>query len=101
MSWSPRLFRFRDLLSVEECIHLVAMARPFLRPAMVLSRETGDRVHDPARRSHNARLINPLRDTVICNIEARLAALSLLPAENSMPTSSAAFKASPGHAAGL
>jgi TPR repeat protein len=85
VSWSPRLFRFRDVLSAEECIHLMATARPFLRPAMVLSRKTGDRVHDSARRSHNARLINPLRDTVVCNIEARLATLSLLPVENGEP----------------
>lgn len=85
IAWSPRLFRFKGLLSPEECTHLTAIARPFLRPAMVLNRKTGDRVHDSARRSHNARLINPLRDVVICNIEQRLADLSLLPTENGEP----------------
>lgn len=85
IAWSPRLFRFEGLLSPEECTHLVAIARPFLRPAMVLDRKTGDRVHDKARRSHNARLINPLRDVVVCNIEQRLAGLSLLPVENGEP----------------
>jgi prolyl 4-hydroxylase len=85
IAWSPRLFRFRDLLTREECTHLIALSRPFLRPAMVLSRKTGEAIHDKARRSHNARLINPLRDTVVCNIEERLARLCLLPVENGEP----------------
>lgn len=85
IAWSPRLFRFRDLLTLEERTHLIALSRPFLRPAMVLSRKTGEAIHDEARRSHNARLINPLRDAVVCNVEKRLAGLSLLPVENGEP----------------
>jgi prolyl 4-hydroxylase len=85
--WSPRIFRFRGLLSDEECHHLIAAARPFLRRAMVLDRSSGERVHDPARRSMNARLADPLRDVVACTVESRLARCSLLPLENAEPIS--------------
>ncbi len=85
--WSPRIFRYRALLSDEECHHLISTARPFLRRAMVLDRGTGERVHDQARRSMNARLVDPLRDIVVCSLEARLARCSLLPLENAEPVS--------------
>ena len=52
---------------------------------MVLSRRTGERVHAEARRSRNARLIDPLRDAVVAHIEDRLARCSLLPPENAEP----------------
>jgi len=85
--WSPRIFRFPRLLTDEECHHLIAAARPFLRRAMVLNRNSGERVHDQARRSMNACLADPLRDIVVCNVETRLARCSLLPLENSEPVS--------------
>ncbi len=85
--WTPRIFRFKGLLSDEECHHLIAVARPFLRPAMVLDRGTGERIHDQARRSMNARIIDPLRDLVVCTVESRLARCSLLPPGNAEPIS--------------
>lgn len=87
LRWSPRIFRFPGLLTDEECHHLITAARPFLRRAMVLNRGSGERVHDPARRSMNARLADPLRDIVVCNVEARLARCALLPVENAEPVS--------------
>ncbi|UCC15559.1 MAG: SEL1-like repeat protein [Gammaproteobacteria bacterium] len=83
--WNPRIFRFQVIVDDEEINHLIHLARPILRPAMVLNRQTGKRVRDPARRSHNARLNGPLRDTVVCNIEDRLARHSLIPVENGEP----------------
>jgi hypothetical protein len=83
--WSPRIFRFQVMVDDEEINHLIHIARPLLRPAVVLNRQTGERVRDPARRSHNARLNGPLRDTVVCNIEDRLARYSLIPVENGEP----------------
>ena len=85
--WSPRIFRIRRLLSDEECHHLVAAARPFLRRALVLDRNSGDRIHDEARRSMNARLADPLRDVVVCNVEERLSRCALLPPANAEPVS--------------
>jgi prolyl 4-hydroxylase len=83
--WTPRIFRFQAMVDDEEINHLIHIARPLLRPAMVLNRQTGERVRDPARRSHNARLSGLLKDTVVCNIEDRLARYSLIPVENGEP----------------
>ena len=85
LRWAPRIFLFRNLLTDEECHHLITLARPFLRPAMVLNRRTGERIHDEARTSHNARLINPIRDIVVDHLEERLARHSLLPRDNAEP----------------
>jgi prolyl 4-hydroxylase len=85
LCWAPRIFLFPGLLTGEERHHLINLARPFLRPAMVLNRRTGERVHDEARSSRNARLINPLRDVVIDHLEGRLARRCLLPMENAEP----------------
>jgi len=84
-AWQPRCFLFPDLLSQEECFHLIAMARPFLRPARVLDRQTGERVVDQARRASSARMLDPLRDLVVWNIEQRLARYAMLPPENAEP----------------
>jgi prolyl 4-hydroxylase len=85
LSWSPRAFLFHDLLSAEECFHLIALARPFLRPALVLDRRTGERSVGDARRAHTTRLRGPLRDVVVWNLERRIAEHSLLPADNAEP----------------
>ena len=85
LSWKPRVFLFPGLFSPEERLHLVAFSRPFLRPSMVLHRESGLRVMKEARRSMNSQLINPLRDVVVRNLERRLARHAMLPVENGEP----------------
>ena len=85
LSWAPRAFVFRELLGVEERAHLIAVAQPFLRPARVLDRRTGERAIGDARRAHTARLGGPLRDVVVWNLERRLAELARLPQENAEP----------------
>lgn len=85
LAWQPRCFLFPDILSQEECFHLIAMARPFLRTARVLDRQTGERVVDDARRASSARMLDPLRDMVVWNIEQRLARYAMLPPENAEP----------------
>jgi prolyl 4-hydroxylase len=51
----------------------------------VLDRQTGERSIDRARRAHTARLMDPLRDVVVWQLEQRLAGLALLPAVNAEP----------------
>jgi prolyl 4-hydroxylase len=85
VSWRPRCFTFRDFLTQEECLHLISIARPFVRPSQVLMRATGERKVHPARRSSNARLVDPLRDLVVWNIEQRLARYAMLPTANGEP----------------
>jgi prolyl 4-hydroxylase len=85
VSWRPRCFTFDDFVTQEECLHLISVARPFVRPSQVLMRATGERIVHPARRSSNARLVDPLRDLVVWNIEQRLAQYAMLPAANGEP----------------
>jgi prolyl 4-hydroxylase len=85
MSWSPRVFTFPDFLSQDECFHLIGLARPFLRRAMVLDRQSGEQVVGDARRSRNTRMLDPLRDIVVWEIEQRLARYAMLPAANAEP----------------
>jgi len=85
VSWRPRCVTFSNFLSQEECLHLISVARPFVRPSQVLMRATGERAVHPARRSSNARLVEPLRDLVVWNIEQRLARYAMLPAVNGEP----------------
>lgn len=84
-SWGPRCFLFPGFLSQEECFHLIGVAKPFLRAAQVLDRRTGERVLDQARRASSARMLDPLRDLVVWNIEQRLARSAMLPPENAEP----------------
>lgn len=85
LSWEPRCVLFEDFLSQEECLHLIAIAKPFLRVARVLNRKTGERVLDPARRAQSARMLDPLRDLVVWNVEQRLARYAMLPPQNAEP----------------
>lgn len=84
-SWEPRIFRFPNLLSPEECAHLIQHSMPYLHPSRVFQRGTGEQVASAGRRSASVSLANPLRDMVIWNIEQRLARYSLLPASHGEP----------------
>jgi prolyl 4-hydroxylase len=84
-AWRPRCFLFPGLLSQEECFHLIGIAKPFLRAAHVLNRHTGERVVDQARRASSTRMLDPLRDMVVWNLEQRLARLAMLPPQNAEP----------------
>ena len=85
LSWRPRCVLFEDFLSQDECLHLISVAKPFLRVAKVLNRSTGERVLDPARRARSARMLDPLRDLVVWNVEQRLAQYAMLPPQNAEP----------------
>ena len=85
VSWSPRVYTFPDFLSQDECFHLIGLARPFLRRAMEMDRKSGAQVVGEARRSRNTRMLDPLRDIVVWEIEQRLARYSMLPAANAEP----------------
>lgn len=85
VSWSPRVFVLPDLVSQEECFHLIGVARPFLKDALVYDRQLGEQVAKDTRRAQNAGMLDPLRDIVVCNIEERLSRHAMLPAENAEP----------------
>ena len=79
LSWSPRAFVFAGLIPDEERLHLIAAAAPLLRPALVVSRETGRPASSPGRRSGLARLGGPFRDPIVAAHEERIALHSRFP----------------------
>ncbi len=83
LSETPRAFRLRHLMSQDECFHLISIAAPYLRPSRIIERSTGKVGQSQGRRSGTARMVGPLRDVVVWNIEQRLARYAELPVENS------------------
>jgi prolyl 4-hydroxylase len=85
LSWSPRVFRIRNVLDLWERSHLIRLAAPLLRPSQVIQRGSGANVSAGGRRSGVTRLTAGLKDTIIANVERRIASLTFLPAENGEP----------------
>ena len=85
VSWEPRVFVLRGLLSAEECAHLMLTAKPYLQPSKVFQKSSEERRVVPQRRSGSVSLVDPLRDVVIWNIEQRLAGHALLPVSHGEP----------------
>ena len=51
LSSSPAAWKFSAFLSAEECAYLIELARPSLKPSVVVHPQTGQLVLDPIRRS--------------------------------------------------
>ena len=83
--WEPRVVWLPNLLSADECWHLVASATPHMRPSRVLSRGDGTIVKTDGRSSGEMEFLAPRMDVVVASIEQRLAFHSLLPRENGEP----------------
>jgi prolyl 4-hydroxylase len=79
LSWAPRVFLLTGMASDEERLHLTAVAAPLLRPALVVSRDTGRPAVSAGRRSGIARLGGPFRDPVVAAFEERIALHSRFP----------------------
>ena len=85
LSREPRIFVIEHFLSDEECQHLIKRAKPALQRSTVVSNDlkNGDVSQlDVSRTSQGMFLENPTRDPILKRIEARIAALTLLPEEN-------------------
>lgn len=82
ISEAPRIFWLRQLMSQDECYHLISSAMPFLQASRIIERGSGKIALSGGRRSGTARMAGPLRDVVVWNLEQRLARYAGLPVEN-------------------
>ncbi|KAJ4847061.1 hypothetical protein Tsubulata_039066 [Turnera subulata] len=81
LSWQPRIFVYKGFLSEEECDHLINLAGNELQISMVVDEATGASVQSEDRTS-TGMFLGRGQDEIIANIEARIAAWTLIPEEN-------------------
>lgn len=75
LSKDPRIAVLRNLFTVSECQHLIAISQPHLRPSMVVS-EDGKNVADKMRTSWEMFFEPEVKDMLVWIYERRLARLS-------------------------
>ncbi|MEW5298246.1 MAG: hypothetical protein WDW36_001391 [Sanguina aurantia] len=81
LSWDPRVFLYRGFLSDEECDHVQSKAKPRLYRSGVADATTGASTYSDIRTS-SGMFFNRFEDDVVRDVEERLAAWTLLSAEN-------------------
>lgn len=80
VSWSPRVAIYDNFLTDEECDHLLGLAEPLFEPAMLVSASQGGiHVRSPKRTSYGA-FFDRGEDSVLVNIDARIAHVTRYPA---------------------
>ncbi|GAB4818415.1 hypothetical protein N2152v2_005461 [Parachlorella kessleri] len=79
-----RIFLYENLLSEEECDHIINLAAPHVQPSGVLNSATGRLELSQSRVSHGTWLRRG-HDEVVADIEHRIAHESLFPAGNQEP----------------
>lgn len=77
----PRLALIRNFLSDEECDHLMKTAEPHLEPSMVSDTDTGLSRPDPARTSYGMFFSRYINDSIIQDLQFRIARLIDIPVE--------------------
>lgn len=83
ISWAPRIIVLHNFLSMEECDHLRAIAKPRLSISTVVDTKTGKGVQSQVRTSSGMFLNSAERKhPLIQGIEKRIAVYSQVPAEN-------------------
>lgn len=81
IAWEPRAFVYHNFLSKEECLHLIHMAAPNMQKSAVVDNKTGKSV-DSRIRTSSGTFLRKGADKVIKEIEDRIAAFAMIPADN-------------------
>lgn len=83
LSWSPRIFIFRNFLSEYECDYMIAKSRPHLAPSMIVDSNRPNRnALDSRRKSESMFFAKAHNDPVLSEIEKRISLLTLIPMDN-------------------
>ncbi|KAK1318720.1 hypothetical protein QJS10_CPB04g01399 [Acorus calamus] len=83
ISWAPRIIVLHKFLSMEECDHLVAIARPRLQTSTVVDYKTGKGFKSDVRTSSGMFLnYEQRKHPLVQAIEKRISVFSQIPAEN-------------------
>lgn len=81
LSWKPRAFLYKKLLTEEECDHLKKLGSPTLQASTVVDSKTGGSVPSSVRTSYGT-FLQKAQDEVVARIEKRIADVSMIPVEN-------------------
>ncbi|KAL8059299.1 hypothetical protein ABFX02_03G076800 [Erythranthe guttata] len=81
LSWEPRAFLYHHFLSKEECEHLINLAKPHMVKSSVVDTKTGKSI-DSRIRTSSGMFFKRGHDTVIRDIEKRIADYSQIPLEH-------------------
>jgi len=82
LSWKPRVFYYKGILSSEECDHILELAEPLVTRSMVVG-ENGDDVVDQARTSSGVFLTGKLaQDDAVQKLARRIALWTKIPEEH-------------------
>lgn len=81
VSWAPRAFLFHNFLTEEECDHMIKMATPSMTKSTVVDNKTGKSVPSSIRTSSGT-FFRKHQDSVIAEVERKIAEASMVPAEN-------------------
>lgn len=79
LSWSPRIFVFRNFLSPLECEYFIQMAKPQLRQSAIVGLESS--VIDGRRTSRGMFFPIGYSDTILERVENRISLLTFIPRE--------------------
>jgi prolyl 4-hydroxylase len=82
LSLSPRVVLLHNFLSIAECDHLIKTSKPFLERSTVVNPLAEASKVDDARTSKGMFFPSRGCDPIIATIEARIAALTMMPIEN-------------------
>ncbi|KAK9827628.1 hypothetical protein WJX81_000570 [Elliptochloris bilobata] len=81
LSWTPRIFIYHNLLTDEECNHLVEKAKPHQVKSTVVDSDTGKSVPSNVRTSSGSWYLRR-ENREIADIEARIAKYTAIPVEH-------------------
>lgn len=81
LSWSPRLYLYKNFISDEECEHLITRSEPKMVKSEVVNVETGGGKLDDVRTSTGS-YFGSGETPIVKRIEERIARASFIPPEN-------------------
>ena len=82
LSWSPRIFVFRNFLSDEECDYLKAYAEPYLTRSTVVDNDSPEPLIIEGRTSEGMFFPDQHGDPIITAIEDRISLLTMISKKN-------------------
>ncbi|GBF91300.1 hypothetical protein Rsub_03620 [Raphidocelis subcapitata] len=85
LSWSPRAMLWEGFASAAECDHLASLAAPHLAKSDVVDSDTGEVVQSRERTSSGWFLPRRRADSVVAELEERIARWAQIPASNGEP----------------
>eukprot|EP00898_Chlorokybus_atmophyticus_P003770 jgi/Chlat1/4394/Chrsp29S04541 len=81
LSWKPRAFLYHNLLTDEECDHLIQLAEPSMQKSTVVDNATGRSIGSNIRTS-SGMFLKRGQDEVVARIEQKIADFTFIPIDH-------------------